>query len=210
MTVALGIDPGGKWTGVVVKDNDEMIVACVLTRTTGYELPDGEYLREVVDEIDTINRSTRPAVFALEGLVEPNPHMGLTNVVGLMGVAMTYGAILSHWPDAIIVPPSGNGSAPDAAYPKMIRRYVRLGGPSKHARSAYDVAQVGAMLARAQWKGKSMSENVFDQEATKGTDVEDNGDVTDAVTDTDPAKVAEDPDALEDTEDDNESSDESE
>lgn len=145
--IGLGVDPGGRYTGVVTKDRDRVLSACVLTRTTGGKFPDAHYINEVLDEIT--NHIEIVEFIALEGVVEPEPHMGIISVAGLVGTGVVFGAVLARWPNAVIVPPGGNGSLPDAAYPPEIRRRVRLGGPTDHARSAYDVARVGEVLYRA-------------------------------------------------------------
>lgn len=148
----MGVDPGGRHTGVVTKDGERILSACVLTRTTGDKFPDAHYINEVLDEI-TMHVEIVDFI-ALEGIVEPhgrNPDGTevIMSPAGLIGTGIIYGAVLARWPNAVIVPPGGNGSLPDAAYPSEIRRRQRLGGPTDHARSAYDVARVGEMLYRA-------------------------------------------------------------
>lgn len=150
--IGMGVDPGGRHTGLVVKDHERVLAACVLKRTTGDKFPDAHYIHEVLDEI-TVHIEIVEFV-ALEGIVEPRGRDPEGNEVimtsaGLIGTGIVYGAVLARWPNAVIVPPGGNGSLPDGAYPPEIRRHVRLGGPSDHARSAYDVARVGEVLYRA-------------------------------------------------------------
>lgn len=148
----MGVDPGGRYTGVITKDHERILSACVLKRTTGDKFPDAHYIHEVLDEITTHIEVVE--FIALEGIVEPKGRDPEGNEVimsaaGLIGTGIIYGAVLSRWPNAVIVPPGGNGSLPDAAYPEEIRRRQRLGGPTDHARSAYDVARVGEVLYRA-------------------------------------------------------------
>lgn len=145
--IGIGVDPGGTFSAVVTKERDKVLTACVLKRTTGGSFPDAHYINEVLDEIT--NHIENADFIALEGVVEPEPHMGLINVAGIIGTGIVFGAVLARWPRAVIVPPGGNGSLPDHAYPQEIRKLSRLGGPTKHARSAYDVARVGEVLYRA-------------------------------------------------------------
>lgn len=150
--IVMGVDPGGRHTGIVTKEHDKILSACVLTRTTGDKFPDAHYITEVLDEITTHIEIV--TFIALEGIVEPrgrNPAGDevIMSPAGLIGTGIIYGAVLARWPHAVIVPPGGNGSLPDHAYPPEIRRRERLGGPTQHARSAYDVARVGEVLYRA-------------------------------------------------------------
>lgn len=152
MQSVVGVDPGGRYTGVVrLLSGDKLASAVVLRRTTGDDFPDTAYIHEVIDEIAA--QAERSDIVAVEGLSEPSSHingeLSIINVKGVMGVAMVYGAVLARWPRAIIVPPGGNGALPDYAYPEPIRKYARLGGPSDHARSAFDVARVGRTMAKA-------------------------------------------------------------
>lgn len=154
----IGVDPGGRYVGIVRLNRDDAIAeAKVLTRGGDDELPGLGYVKWVLDEVRMQLRAAgtvmdglteiRPTI-ALEGLNPPTPHMGMTNVAGIIGVGIVFGAVLGQWPQAVIVPPGGNGKGPDLAYPQMIRKYARLGGPSEHARSAYDVAIAGQRMAR--------------------------------------------------------------
>lgn len=140
----MGCDPGGKWTGIVTRVGTKVVSAVVLTRRTLGDLPDGAYLVRVCE---TINDHLEAALehgepfLAVEGIVPPNPHVRLTNVMGIIGCGLTLGAVLTTWPDAIVVRPNHHGkNGPPEWYPKEIGAGVRLGGPSEHARSAYDVA----------------------------------------------------------------------
>lgn len=149
--IVVGVDPGGKYSGIVTRDGDVCSTACVITRTAPGPFPDQFYIHEVLDEIS--ERIHGADVLALEGLVEPkghNPRGDKTymSIAGLIGTGMIFGAVIARWPAAIIVPPGGNGSLPDVAYPVAIRRYGRIGGPTVHARSAWDVAGAGKLLYR--------------------------------------------------------------
>lgn len=149
--IVTGVDPGGRFTGIVTTSGNAVLSACVIRRTTGDKFPDSIYLNEVLAEIHAHEEEFE--ALALEGIVEPrgrNPdgEQMIMSAAGLIGTGMVYGAVLALWPDAVVVEPGGNGSLPDAAYPLEIQRGKRLGGPSDHARSAYDVALAGEVLYR--------------------------------------------------------------
>jgi hypothetical protein len=100
----------------------------------------------------TAIRSATPAelvelghlVIAVEGLAAPKGFAGGQRAAidpqGLVSAGVILGAILGRWPRAVVVDPGGNGSNPTITYPEQLRKGARLGGPSDHARSAYDVA----------------------------------------------------------------------
>lgn len=151
MSTIVGVDPGGRYVGVVRRNGDGVSAACVLTRTTGDDLPDQAFIHEVLDEI-AVQLEDADAV-AIEWLTMPRGHnpegdQTYITVYGIVGTGMIIGAVLARWPDAIIVPAGGNGDLPEQAYPEPIRKRVRIGGPSTHARSAYDVARRGDLLLR--------------------------------------------------------------
>lgn len=147
----IAVDPGGRNTGIVARNGDNLLAARVLVRKGEDSLPTADYLHEVNSEVSDqlIDlEDTFEIVIAIEGLKHPNPHLGLANVMGLIGTAMVFGAVLQEFPEAHVVPPGKNGKLPDRAYPEEIRKGVRIGGPSEHARSAWDVAAGGRLLAR--------------------------------------------------------------
>ena len=138
MTLVVGVDPGGRSCGVVSREGDRMTRATLCTRTDAQT--DAQWLREVVETICQ-HRTTRSTV-AVEGLTHPNPHLGLANVTGLLNTAQVLGAVLFAIPDAIVVAPGGNGSAPLSAYPaELVGAREKQGtGKRRHLRSAWDVA----------------------------------------------------------------------
>ena len=105
-----------------------------------------DYLAEVIDAArDLIYRGAEAGgcapIVAVEDLVEPNPHLGLSNVKGLMDTAQVLGALRAHF-DVVLVAPGGNGSAPLQTYPaELVGDNEPKGtGKLRHARSAWDVA----------------------------------------------------------------------
>lgn len=168
MTAVVGIDPGGRYVGLVVREGEELIRAEVLDRrkleAAGVILADEPtaWALQVVGRIlaielraDVAELAGRAPVVAVEGVRAPSPHVrrrdgnALTNVTGLLDTAIVLGAIVARFPSAIVVPPAANGAGPDLAYPPGIRSGTRgLGGPPVHARSAWDVAGSAPYFAR--------------------------------------------------------------
>jgi len=137
----VGVDPGGRQTGVVTRRGERLFYGATVTR----EVPMPAYVAEVVD---TIRRACGMApggdllVVAVEGVNAPSPHLGLTNVAGLLDTAMVLGAVLHAYPEAVVVPPGGHGSAPLATYPSALvgKGEVVGTGKRRHMRSAWDAA----------------------------------------------------------------------
>lgn len=147
----IGIDPGGRETGIVLRRGDTPIRACVVVRDGDDRLPGAAYLAEVLDAVaDFAGDAHSSPVVAVEGLNEPTPQMGTTSVAGLMGAALVLGAVLAHHPDAVVVAPARHGSAPLGAYPEALRPTRGRGKGHdrfRHARSAWDVAGAAALTA---------------------------------------------------------------
>jgi hypothetical protein len=140
----VGVDPGGTYTGVIARHGPRLLYGATVTRDG--TVPD--YLVEVcatIDRaVDAVHRELNTASpgVAVEDLNEPTPHLGLTNLKGLIGAAQVLGAVLCTHPDAVIVAPGGHGSAPLATYPPALvgDREVVGTGKARHMRSAFDVA----------------------------------------------------------------------
>ncbi len=148
MTPVLGIDPGGRATGYCLLDGDTLLSAGVVTR-------DGEdWARYYAELTDLVPATLPPLVVAIEGLSKPCPHLGLTNVSGLISTARVLGVVEAHahvhGHHVVIIPPGRNGSAPLATYPPaLVGPRDNGGGILRHARSAYDVARAALVLELA-------------------------------------------------------------
>lgn len=151
--IVTGVDPGARWTGVVVRDGD-LLVRHELIGSAG--LSTARYLAAVIDAMEFF-----PGWVAVEDLVEPTPHMGMTSVAGLIGTAQVIGAVLAIRDDAVLVAPGGHGATPDLSpgpvldacmaeqYPAGLigtRERGAYQGRLRHCRSAWDVA--GAALVQ--------------------------------------------------------------
>lgn len=144
----LAIDPGGRYSGVVLTVAGDLEHAEVIDRRKATPAPHPleDWVRAMLDRTTALALELRPDLVAVEGVKAPNPHArrrdgnSLTNPTGIIDTAAVYGALVAMF-DAMTVPPGGNGSNTDSAYPDTLRKGARLGGPSDHARSAYDVAR---------------------------------------------------------------------
>lgn len=152
----LAVDPGGRYCGIVLLvagdllEHAEVIDRRKLTAAP-HELPD--WLDATLARLTDLAVELRPDVIAVEGVRAPNPHVrrrdgnALTNPTGIIDTAAVYGAIVGTF-GALTIAPGGNGSLIADAYPASIRSGARLGGPSEHARSAFDVARTARLRHR--------------------------------------------------------------
>lgn len=167
----IGVDPGGRQTGLVVRCGDSCLAADLVTREGPETFPEADYLGEVVEAIGGLvvyASQDLPELFgagwprvAVEGVVHPNGHVRMINAAGLLGTATVLGAVLAHFPAALVVPPAGHGAGPRQAYPAALwpPTEKRGAGRCRHLRSAWDIAEAGAFLARLE-VGRDAAENV--------------------------------------------------
>lgn len=172
----LGVDPGGAHTGLVLRDGPRLLANRLVSRGD-QQIP--AYLVQVLDAVQDLwdldpPPKTPVVIVAVEGLNAPTPHMGLTNVTGLLDAAQVLGAVLACWTAAVVVPPGGHGAVPDVlqalpgkAGDKACRQYLddtypaaligarekRGAGLLRHCRSAWSIAGAAEMLDRLQKVG---------------------------------------------------------
>lgn len=156
----LGIDPGGRQTGVVVVEGDQPVDGTVAVFIRGDVEPCVAYARRVGDwlferyEISLSGPDCGIDLVAIEGVVAPTPHMGLSNPAGIVDTGVVFGALWAdltfHDPPsfpAVEVAPGGHGEQRARLYPAALRGRAPLagdpGGDRRHVRSAYDVALAG-------------------------------------------------------------------
>ncbi len=153
----LGVDPGGRFTGLCLRSPDGGVVEFAVLDRNDYTNSDG-YRRAVVNAVRNLaGLGLRvPSTVAVEDLNPPSPHMGMVSVQGLLGTGVILGAVLTAADPlggAIRVPPSGHGGKPLVAYPPELHgaRETNLRqvgtGKLRHARSAYDIAGVAGVYA---------------------------------------------------------------
>lgn len=156
----IGVDPGGRYVGVAVRAfSGDVVSARVLDR---HRLPLCEdrptWARTVVVYVDDLRAELAaahvPVIIAAEDVHPPRGHARgrpghLIDPSGLIDTAVVLGALVLAFTDLVVIAPASPGLA--AGYPAAIGKGARLGGPSEHARSAYDVA--GAALFRSRFGG---------------------------------------------------------
>lgn len=160
MTVAIGVDPGGTNTGIVVRQGDDLLDAILLTRPDRQD--DTKWIGRVLEDVwhavkdewaraSGARKPLAAPLVAVEGVNPPTGRMGMISVDGLLRTAAVYGAILAEFPEAIVVSPGGHGTAPLAAYPQALQRRgetTGTGGKYRHCRSAWDIAGAALFLDR--------------------------------------------------------------
>lgn len=168
-TAAVGVDPGGKWCGIVSRIGDEVIDQHVVTRAddehvTDFALRCSRRVRSTAGRLrrECARRSLPPVVLiAHEDVVAPRWHSKgkakPINPVPIIHTGVVLGSCRAAVLDAmnVIVRPNSHGEAPLGSYPDELvspaeRRIdgwkLRKGtGKLRHARSAWDVAGTALM-----------------------------------------------------------------
>lgn len=171
MKSVIGIDPGGRSTGIVLMVDGLLLDFHVIERKGKEPLPGPAYLVAVVGTVldMMLDRESggevypyrAPLLIAVEGIEKPKSHIDgkkrFLDPLALAGTAAVYGHVIGTF-GTIVVPPGGNGSKPFFAYPEAIRPKPGGKGSDKlrHARSAWDVALAGltnSVLRSAQAPG---------------------------------------------------------
>lgn len=155
----LGIDPGARYTGVVIRDGDVVLHSSTLVRPK--ELESGtDWALRVLDQIRVIKSEFGVHLpVAIEGISDPkgfqHGKQAAINPKDIIRAGIVLGALVAEFPDAVIIAPGNNGSQHYTHYPAVLigRRPVDLPGDSQgagtrgHEQSAYDVAGKGAVIA---------------------------------------------------------------
>lgn len=153
----MGIDPGARNTGVVVRQGIVLLDFETVIRVGPEDLPLAGYLQEVLRVVLGFWQKHVADMVAVEAVVAPSPFQGresgpgFSNLDGILGTAMVVGAVEGFFPHAISVPPARMGQAPLSAYPDALRPTAGKGkGKDKlrHVRSAWDVAGAASGAAR--------------------------------------------------------------
>lgn len=144
----VGVDPGGRSSGVVVRNRDAVAAPPLVVVRRAAETM-GAYCWRVASAVKLAS-DDGGLLIAVEDVNAPTPQMGTIAVAGLLGTAQVLGAVTSRRWDVIVVPPGGHGSAPLATYPPELvgEREHKGAGVLRHARSAFDVALAGHQMAR--------------------------------------------------------------
>jgi hypothetical protein len=142
-SILLGIDPGAFETGIVLLVDEEVAKASVVRRDR--QLSRGAYVVEIIDTVkDFLSKVKNPTV-CVEDVVKPKPFyrgkQSFVNVSSIIDTSIVLGAVLAHYPKAIVCPPGHNGQGDLASYPPaLVGKHEKSGkgGTRRHARSAYD------------------------------------------------------------------------
>lgn len=154
-TVAVGVDPGGRHTGVAVRSGDLCHAQHVFTRDRDEPLEG--YLAATRAAIVAVTNIWSADLVAVEDVNEPTGHLGGINVRGILWAAQMLAAVeaavvASTTASTIRVPPANFGRSPLATYPAELvgpRETTGAGkGPRQHARAAWDVAGAGYTLRK--------------------------------------------------------------
>jgi hypothetical protein len=149
----LGIDPGARYTGVVVRDGDELLSASTIVRPP--EIPAVSWALLVPRIIEREVVAAFPSIVAvgIEGISDPKGWQGgkksPINPKDIIRAGMVLGACAERFHGRyplVIVPPKKNGSG--GFYPAALtgRRPASLHGAANgagtrdHERSAWDIA----------------------------------------------------------------------
>lgn len=163
--VVIGVDPGSRYTGLVVRLGNDVVDHAVLESTHDQgnrrAIPPMTYVREVIAWVDALKAHVESfghdVAVGCEGVKAPNMyHDGekapLTDPATHMGVAMVFSGVMVAFPDAIEVRPGGHGENLLRSYPAELigpREKRAFGsGILGHARSAWDIAGVATRVAR--------------------------------------------------------------
>lgn len=157
----VAVDPGHRWTALVVRTGDSLRARELLTRrddelldswalrcaSAVWKLADTYYGRHVA--VEAVTAPTGHSSRGRSGLVDPGP---------LLDTAVVVGAVLARCSGAFLVAPGGFGptlpsrAALLAAYPPaLVGPRERTGsgkGPHQHLRAAWDLAAAARLQLR--------------------------------------------------------------
>ncbi len=165
----VGVAPGGRSTGIVIRRDHDLLGWMILDRTDDED--EGRSIGVGAPTIQAVNAAITTAL----GTAGPGAHLavdGVTPPVGFkdgkrepihprdtIATGVVLGGILAAHPDAVVVRPNNHGRGTLAAYPDaLITRSERLHGlnrtagksaTERHARAAWDVAGAGPLTLAA-------------------------------------------------------------
>jgi hypothetical protein len=165
----IGIDPGSRKTGLVLRNGSDCLGWNTVERLDD-ETPIGvgprywDHIGELVDAMHgAIARLVADPRYTYGGIAIEGVNVAggfrdgkkqFAKPADLMALSATWAALWRDHPDAVIVPPGGNGRGLLAGYPEQLitdgerRHGLNREAPSSslvsHARSAWDVAGIAA------------------------------------------------------------------
>lgn len=150
----LGVDPGARYVGLVLRDGDAVLWAETITA----DEPDtAVWCRLVVDRVGEVASIIGPTAMAVESITAPtgfkDGKVSSINPGFVARAAAVFGAVVGAFPGVVSIRPGGNGSRHSSFYPPALvgRRPEGLpgrqwaAGTRAHEQSAYDVAGKAAL-----------------------------------------------------------------
>lgn len=149
--IVIGIDPGARYTGVVIRDGDVVLHSSTLVRPKDLESGTDWALSVVVQVQEILKEFPTMIPVAIEGISDPKGFQhgkkAAINPKDIIRAGIVLGALVAIYPTAVIIPPGGNGSQHYSHYPAELigRRPADLPGSTQeagtrgHEQSAYDV-----------------------------------------------------------------------
>ena len=148
----IGVDPGARYTGVVIRDADVPLYSATLVRPDDMSGPD--WALSVVSQVRKILEDNNwwGIPMGIEGISDPKGFYrgkkASINPKDIIRAGMVVGALYATYDNVIIIPPGDNGSQHLSFYPDALkgRRPKDLPGDVQgaktrgHEQSAYDVA----------------------------------------------------------------------
>ena len=168
--VILGVDPGARTVGAVLRRGADLIAHTAVVRRDPLG-PIEDWFDTVIDALGQLcDRPTDewPKLLAVEGVNAPSPHMGMTNVAPTLETALVAGVVVGFGMvddlPARVIPPDRFGSPVEGltgqvARQTLLQRYPAdlVGprettgsgkGPLQHVRAAWDCAGAAALRLR--------------------------------------------------------------
>jgi hypothetical protein len=148
--VIVGVDPGGRMTGIVARRGDVYLGHELVIRKGRGSIPGPAYLQRVAERVNAWYANWTGAVLAIEGVQPPwqrsRRHDARSDGGGgLIALGKVVAALELYFPEAVVVMPDRHGRNLLAAYPAPLVGRLELerlngDGPLQHCRSAWDVA----------------------------------------------------------------------
>ena len=170
---SIGVDPGSRYTGVVVRLGDTVVWAETLVRTDELDQVQ-DYFLYVIDKVNKVvkhyqNIPNSEIIVSIEGVVDPKGFKGgkkaAINPKDIIRTAATFGALVAELKNLnpYIIRPGKHGSLDESWYPPEIKgrraksllpEYPDKTPTRSHEKSAYDIAGAGILehTTTQRWK----------------------------------------------------------
>ena len=158
MSVVVGIDPGGRYTGIVARYTSTVIEWRSIDLGADWaSIPNHHGANQIQAALlDLTHNLTGPILIGIEDVNPPTPHMGIVSLAGLVKTAWYAGALYKLAAaldlDAVMVPPGGNGANPPHTYPAALRKrrpdWTLGNKKAAHLYSAWDVSHTAPTVHR--------------------------------------------------------------